>query len=169
MGAFLIREGLVGDTRLDGVRFAHVLWWPGAVHEGSGTNQLILDDATTPAQRQALVLLNSGRAGGAFFETSASTCSRFFEPLVAPITVEVDRERRVAAVRVPGILENIFKPIRNPVTGAEHRARIVLPGGWEFREAEMANSVRLKVYLPGKIELDLHDTYGQLNPFDWSN
>jgi hypothetical protein len=56
-------------------------------------------------------------------------------------------------VVVPGIIENEIGPIRSPVTGDEHRARVVLPGGFEFTEAEMA---------------DAH-TYGQLHAFDWSN
>ncbi|MDH3690021.1 MAG: hypothetical protein OEU36_11150 [Gammaproteobacteria bacterium] len=31
------------------------------------------------------------------------------------------------------------EPIRNPVTGAEHHAQIVLPKGFEFRVAEMSS------------------------------
>jgi hypothetical protein len=32
-----------------------------------------------------------------------------------------------------------IEPILNPVTGKPHRARIVLPEGFEFREAEMGS------------------------------
>jgi hypothetical protein len=32
------------------------------------------------------------------------------------------------------------EPIRNPVTGAPHRARVVLPHGFEYTEAEFASS-----------------------------
>jgi hypothetical protein len=167
MGAFVIRDGHVGGTRLDGVRFAHVVWWPGAVHQGKGANQLILDEGSTPEQRHALIQLNSGRIGGGFFEVFASTCTTFHQPIVGTIAIEIDRARRIAAVRIPGILENLFEPIRNPVTGAEHRARIVLPNGWEFREAEMANSKRFHVDIPGVITMDITDSYGQLNEFDW--
>jgi hypothetical protein len=39
-----IREGYFGDIRLDGVRFAGIYSWPGAIHEGNGTRQLIVDE-----------------------------------------------------------------------------------------------------------------------------
>jgi hypothetical protein len=42
-----------------------------------------------------------------------------------------------ATVRIPNIGETNIEPIKNPVTGEEHRARIVLPDGFEYKEAEM--------------------------------
>jgi len=45
---FQIREGHFGTTRLDGVRFAFIFWWPGPMHEGHGTRQLIIDEQATP-------------------------------------------------------------------------------------------------------------------------
>ena len=41
----------------------------------------------------------------------------------------------------PFIGETNIEPIKNPVTGEEHRARIVLPDGFEYKEAEMGNTV----------------------------
>ncbi len=41
-------------------------------------------------------------------------------------------------MRVPGVFETEAGPILNPVSGQEHRARIELPHGFEFRVAEMA-------------------------------
>ncbi|MGH7791930.1 MAG: DUF1326 domain-containing protein, partial [Thermodesulfobacteriota bacterium] len=34
--AFQIQKGHFGDTKLDGLRFARIYWWPGPVHEGNG-------------------------------------------------------------------------------------------------------------------------------------
>ena len=84
--------------------------------------------------------LMSGMFSGAYFEIFAAVCPNELEPAFAPITLEADRERRVARLNIPGIVESHIEPIRNPVTGEEHRARIVLPNGFEFQEAEMANS-----------------------------
>ena len=41
---------------------------------------------------------------------------------------------------MPGIIEATIEPIRNPVTGESHRARVVLPHGFEYTEAEFASS-----------------------------
>ena len=45
---FQIQEGYFGATRLDGVRFVRIHWWPGPVHEGNGIRQTIIDTQATP-------------------------------------------------------------------------------------------------------------------------
>jgi hypothetical protein len=52
-----------------------------------------------------------------------------------------------------------IEPIRNPITGAEHRAQIVLPNGMEFTKAEMASGTSKT---SGEIELDFVQTYTHL-------
>ena len=49
------------------------------------------------------------------------------EPLFKPIEFDVDVESGRGSFRVPGVVETTGEPIRNPVTGAEHRVRIDLP------------------------------------------
>ena len=48
------------------------------------------------------------------------------EPIFRPIEYEVDVEARRGRFRVPDLVETVGEPIRNPITGAEHRARIDL-------------------------------------------
>ena len=91
------------------------------------------------------------------------------KPLVLPIEFTMDRERRVASINVPGIAQSSTEPIKNPVTGEEHRARIVLPHGFEYKEAEMGNSVYFRVTSKGALNMAHENTYAQLNAFDWSN
>ena len=164
-----IQEGYFGDTQLDGVRFARIYWFPGPVHEGNGTRQMIIDEQATPDQRAALIAMDSGTQGGAFFEILAAISTNQFETVFAPITLEIDRERRRATLSVPDILEVRTEPIKNPVSGEEHRARIVLPDGFEFKEAEMANAVSLRVHSGEKLSFQYTDSYAQLNELDWSN
>src|SRR5258708_929114 len=57
IGACQINEGYFGNTRLDGVRFAGVAWWPGAIHEGNGVWRTIVDEQATKEQREALIFL----------------------------------------------------------------------------------------------------------------
>jgi hypothetical protein len=90
-------------------------------------------------------------------------------PVIAPITLQADRERRQALLRIPGLGEAQAEPIKNPVTGEEHRARIVLPDGFEFKEAEMANAVTLRVQSEAPLVFEHANTYAQLNAFDWSS
>ena len=164
-----VREGYFGDTRLNGTRFAGIGWFPGPIHEGNGTIQIIIDEQATPEQREALIKLSSGKYGGVFFEIFAAVTPNRPAPILAPIFMEMDYDRRTANVRIPGILESRTQPIRNPVTGEEHRARIVLPNGFEFKEAEIANAAILKVTAGGRLIFTHENTHAHLNAFDWSN
>jgi hypothetical protein len=142
---FQIQEGYFGATRLDGVRFVRIHWWPGPVHEGNGTRQTIIDEQAAPDQRAALLALDSGTQGGTMFEIFAALCPHVLDPVVAPTTIQTDRQRRQAHLHIAQIGEIRIEPIKDPVTGEEYRARIVLPDGFEFTEAEMANAVTLRL------------------------
>jgi hypothetical protein len=96
-------------------------------------------------------------------------CPNLRDTVSAPISIEVDRDRRQASVRVGDIGEIQVEPIKNPVSGEEHRARIVLPDGFEYKEAEVANTVRTRVKADEPLGLELENTYAQLNAFEWTN
>jgi hypothetical protein len=163
-----ISEGHFGETSLDGVRFAEVMAFPGPVYEGNGTMQLIIDESATPEQREAIEQLVSGDHGGTYFEVFASVAPSRHETLKATIEIDADRERRVASVRVGELAECRIEPIRSPVSGDEHRVRIDLPDGFEYKQAEIANAVLTRVSGTQPLSFTLANTYGQLNPFDWS-
>jgi hypothetical protein len=164
-----ISDGYFGDIRLGGVRFARLHWFPGPVHEGNGVRRTIIDERATKEQREALIALDSGQHGGPYWEIFAALCPNLIEPFFAPITLEVDREKRRATIRIPGTAESEVEPIKNPATGQEHRARIVLPDGFEFKEAEMGNTVHCRVGAGDKLSYEFKNTYAQLNAFDWNN
>src|SRR6266436_564 len=158
---FDIEEGHHGGTRLDGLKAAGVLAWPGPIHEGRGEAQLIIDQRATPAQRQALLRILAGEdtePGATVWQVFSTTREKIHEPVFAPIEFVVDRERRTARLVVPGVIEGRGEPIRNPVTGAEHRVRIDIPNGFEYTIAEMG---RGWTKTSGAIKLDLVDSYGQ--------
>ena len=165
----LISEGYFSDVRLDGIVFSRIYWWPGPIHKGNGIRRMIVDEQATEEQRSALIAIESGEHGGLIWEISAAVAPHSIETLFAPITFNVDREKRRAAVRIPGIGETNIEPIKNPVTGEGHRARIVLPDGFEYKEAEMGNTVNCSVSAGNKLTFQLKNTYAQLNAFDWSN
>ena len=164
-----IHTGKHGDLNLSGLRFVQIVRWPGAIHEGNGTRQWIIDEKASPEQRKALVAMQSGKEGGAYFEIFASVSPHTFETVFGPITFEMDREARTGTIRVPKMAECEVEPIKNPTTGEEHHARIELPNGFEYKEAEMGNTRRLEVTAPAQLAMRHENTYAQLNEFDWSN
>lgn len=160
--------GHFGTTRLEGVLFAGAYWWPGPIHEGNGFFQLAIDEKTSADQRKALIEISSGRHGGAIFEIFASVCQNVLRPIVVPITFRADRVKRQATVTIPQLGEILAEPIKNPVTGEEHRAQIRLPNGFEYKEAEVGNTVRMRGTLGDKIFAH-QNTYAQFNEVDWTN
>jgi hypothetical protein len=137
-----IDEGHFGKTRLDGLSVVGLMAWPRAIHEGHGECQPIVDERANEAQRQALLTIMSGQEtdpGATVFSVFASTYDTVHEPLFKPISIEADIGARQGRIVIPGILEATAVPIRNPVTGAAHQARVTLPHGFEYRTAEYAS------------------------------
>ncbi len=141
VAAFEFDSGHYGDVDLGGTRSAMVVKWPGPIHEGNGTMQLIVDENASPEQRDALVKIMTGEdteeMATMWWVFSAMSPNKL-ETLYKPISMEMDMETRKGRAKVPGVFETEASPITNPVTGAEHRARINLPNGFEFLVAEMA-------------------------------
>lgn len=158
---FDIEQGHHGTTRLDGLKAVGVLAWPGPIHEGRGEAQLIIDQRASPAQRESLLRILAGQdtePGATVWQVFSTTLTQVHDPIFAPIEFVVDIERRTARLLVPGVIEGRGEPIRNPVTGAEHRARIDIPNGFEYRIAEMGRGWSKSA---GAIKIDLADSYGQ--------
>lgn len=168
-GGIEVTSGHFGDVKLDGVRLAYSFYWPGAVHEGNGTRQLIIDESATEEQREAIVALWSGEHGGAFFEIYGGMSPNMLETIYAPIEFVLDRPKRRATVRVSGIAETNIEPIRSPVTGDVNDIKLVLPNGWEWKEADMADSVKWWAKQGDVRTLENERSYGELFDFEWSN
>ncbi len=130
VGAIAIESGYYGKTKLDGLNAAWLLDWPNPIHEGNGTTQVIVDERANADQRHALVRILSGEdtePGATVWQVFSTTMTKVLEPLFRPITFEVDVDARTARLSVPGLIDSRGEPIRNPVTGDIHRARIDLP------------------------------------------
>lgn len=160
--AWKIDEGYFGDVKLDGLCAVSTYSWPGAVHEGNGVLQSIIDERATAAQRAALVAVLQGEQaepGMTMLQIYRSMCSKVIPPLFKPIELQADLEARTATLKVPGLVETSIKPIKNPVTGADHRARIDLPMGKEFHLAEVASGTTTAT---GPVPLHLTNTHAHL-------
>ena len=160
-GAFHIREGHFGDVKLDGLTMGGLFQWPGPIHEGRGKCQPFVDERANEQQREAPLKIMSGQETdpmATVFAVFATTLDQVYDPIFAPIQFEVDVDGRKGRIVVPGLLETHGEPIMNPVTGAEHRARIDLPHGFEYEIAEVGSGTTKS---KGQIQLDLRASYGQ--------
>jgi hypothetical protein len=138
-----IDRGHFGDVRLDGLHWVSLLAWPGAIHEGDGEVLAIVDERADERQRDAILTILAGEEtepGATIFNVLAATLATVHKPQFRPIEFEVDLARRIGRFAVPEVVEARAEPIRNPVTGEPHQARLVLPHGFEYAEAEFASS-----------------------------
>jgi hypothetical protein len=79
-------------------------------------------------------------AEGTLFHIVSLIVTKMHDPIFAPIDLKFDYDRRRARLSIPGVLETDVEPIKNPVTGAEHRIQVVMPEGFEHRVGEIAHS-----------------------------
>jgi hypothetical protein len=128
-----IDEGYHGNVRLDGLKFAGIFSWPGAIHEGHGEAAVFIDERATELEKT-------------------------HHPIFTKVDFEVDVDARRARLVVPGMVETRGEPILNPVTGKEHRVRIDMIGGFEYELAEIGRGWS-KTTQP--IVCELNDSYGQ--------
>ncbi|MBI3626235.1 MAG: DUF1326 domain-containing protein [Candidatus Rokubacteria bacterium] len=129
-----VEEGYYGKTSMKGIKFAVQYRWPGPLHEGNGTVLPILDERSSPAQREAVLQILSGKAGNAWFEVVASLVTKVLEPKIGRIEFKHDLKRRKARVVVPGLLETSSEPIKDLVTGGAHVVDVLLPKGMEYKK-----------------------------------
>jgi hypothetical protein len=158
-----IDRGHFGEVALAGLNVAIVYAWPGAIYEGNGELQAIIDERATTEQRKTLqTVLYGGETEEAktHWWVYHAMSKTVHEPLFKPIDFEINLEARTARVTIPNWLEARALPIKSPATGQEHRVRIDIPGGIEFEVAEIGSGTTTST---GIIPLDLKDTYGQFN------
>lgn len=161
VAGFAIKRGKFGDVTLDGLRAVGVMRWPGAIHEGHGEAYMIVDERANDAQRDALLTILSGQETEPFatvWNVFASTMETVHEPVFKPIDIAIDVESRSGQLGVDGLIEARGEPLRNPISGEEHRARIDLIGSFEYEIAEMGSG---NARTGGPIELSWDDSYAQ--------
>jgi hypothetical protein len=156
-----ITSGHFEKTKLDGLVFAATVDFPGALHEGNGQLQPIIDERATPEQREALFNIMSGKFSteGTLFHIFSLIVTKVHDPLFVPITFSFDKDGRVARLVAKGVLEIEVEPIKNPVTGAPHRVQVVMPEGFEHKAAEVASA---DIRSTGAIKFETKGTHSSL-------
>ncbi len=143
LGAWRISNGRYGELSLNGLGLAFAARWPKAIHEGNGTVCLFFDEKASPQQRDALMQIASGQAGGLPFEILVTTFSKILEPLFVPFQFNFNGKN--SSVRVGQQLAATVAPIKNPVTGEPESVRIEHETGFIFKVAECVSADEMKV------------------------
>jgi len=138
MGVWRIDRGKYGDLSLDGLGLAFAAKWPGAIHEGNGTVCLFVDEKASKEQREALLEIGSGKAGGLPFEILATTFSTLLEPEFVPFNVNMNGLESTA--RLGDNFRIALEPIKNPVTGDVETITVSHGTGFIFKSAECASA-----------------------------
>ena len=135
-----ISNGHFGTTKLDDLNMAFAVAWPGAVHQGGGTMQPIIDERGTGPQRKALLDILTGKETDPMmtaFAIYTAMCDTVRDPVHTAISINFDMDGRRAKCQAQGVAKGRGEPILNPVTKQEFRGGIVLPNGFEYGQSEV--------------------------------
>jgi hypothetical protein len=163
--AHVIEKGSANGTDLGGAKVVWALWWPGAIHEGSGHGHTFVD-CESDEQFVALSRIWRGEDGYSFFEIFNST---FDEPsVVERKAIDVTLEGRSSRYSVDGVGEAVLTPLRSPVGEEKNDVRIVKPGGFIWKDGAIGTSERLRVELP-EMSFDVSGRHTVFADFDYAN
>ena len=91
-----------------------------------------------------------------FLAVYSAMCDTIRDPIYTDISIDLDMKARSARCEAAGVASGRGEPIRNSVTGAEHRVGIVLPNGFEFTQNEVGRGWSDS---SGAVALKLEDSY----------
>jgi hypothetical protein len=163
-----VDRGRYGDVTLDGLAWGILAMWPGPIHLGDGTFRVVVDEQADPRQRAALEAIGQGRdtePGTLIWQVFSTTVTSLLPTVYTRIDLAIDVEERTASLKIAGLGESTAAPIRNRKTGATQRARVTLPAGFEFTDAEFAAGY---AKVTGEIPLDFSQTHAHLARVHWS-
>ena len=161
-----IDSGHWGDVSLDGLKFAGAAWWPGRIDEGDGHIVPIVDESASEEQRNALLTIMSGQAGGTLFEIFSAVCPHVGEPVFAPIEFDFDIDSRSGRLKAGDAIETTTDTLRGIDPPDPHQIVVRIPDGFEYtgadREAETAVAKTLRVSAGGKLDYEHTDTHSSM-------
>ena len=166
MGAWRIARGQCGDVKLDGLGLAFAAHWPKAIHEGNGTVCLFFDERANAQQRDALMQIASGQAGGLPFEIIVTTFSKILDPQFVPFKFNLNG--RNSSVQIGDAINVALEPIKNPVTGEPESVRIEHSTGFIFKNAECVSAAKMDVNV-GELKFSWPNKAGFVTQIKYGN
>ncbi|HLE65071.1 MAG TPA: DUF1326 domain-containing protein [Candidatus Bathyarchaeia archaeon] len=142
-----ITSGSCGEVRLDGLKWAWAALWPGAIHEGRGTAKVWIDQHASREQRDALKAILKGELGGTPWSIFAPTIDNWLDTSFVPF--EWEYEGTKSRYKGGNEIQAVLDAMRNPVTGAEATAKILLPNGLVCKELNPTATKTFSVFTKG--------------------
>lgn len=162
--SFLVTAGEREGVDLTGAKVAAAVKWPGAIHEGNGTMALFIDCAE--GQRDALLAILTAQDPGLPWEILSATVSDIHGPFFE--TIEIDDRGTASRIHVGDKFDVQLQTFKDPVSGEEHEARMVLPHGFIFTDAEICTSATNRVNADG-VTFDHPGKNGYYSEVEWSS
>jgi len=159
-----IVEGHCGDVDLSGITAVAIIDWPKAIHDGNGRAVFVVPPEVSEKQLGSLAQIFTGQLGGMPWSILGPT---FEVAGVVRADVNLDDDGMNSGFSIPGVGEAKGTALKNPVTGEEHLAAIVLDGGFIWERGDCGQG-SFDVEAEG-IHLKFEDSNWILYDFDWSN
>jgi hypothetical protein len=137
---------------------------PGPLHLGNVTSGFIFDDRATPAQRDALVRLASGKEGGPWAIFAAVT-ARWLDPLYAGYEVTIDGLN--SRCRAGTFSKVELSKVNNPVRGTPEDLRLLKPTGFTSKWADLGKTKVFRVSTP-QLSFEHSGQYGEFSEFEYA-
>ena len=166
MIAWRINRGHYGDVSLDGLGIGFAAHWPEAIHLGNGTAVLFFDEKADEQQRDALMKIATGEAGGMPFEIVVTTLSKVLDPQYVPFQFDINGKN--SSVKIGDAMEIALEPIKNPVTGESEGIRIEHETGFLFQGADVVSAKESRVSV-GELDFSYPDKCGFVTQVKYSN
>lgn len=159
--AIRIREGVVGDVRLDGVDAVVVYESPQVMIDGGWRQVILISDRAGDEQRQALESVLDGSLGGPW-EVLARFVGERLPTRVVPIHIEDGAS--VKKVGIPGLLDAAIEAIR----GRDRDRPVVFENIYNQIHAPHQVIARGSTrYDDGEVSIRTEGTHGLWSRFDW--
>jgi len=160
-----IAKGNFGKVDLSGLHFAGVVRWPGAMHEGNGEIQPIIDVKATDAQRAAFFEIFSGKHGDTLMEIIAAVCPKVHPPIFAPFEFKFDLDTRKGRLTAGSALVTEVESLMTMGDKPQpYRVVVTIPNGFEYtgdtHGAETALALTIKS--SGPVALDLKNCHASM-------
>ena len=171
--AYHINEGNYGDIELGGLNALAIGTFKGNVWAGEAkvSGGFFLDEKANEAQRAALQMIFTGKAGG-FMAEFAKLFGDVRGMSFAPIKIEVARDLSYWRAEVPGKVIARAEALTGPMTPPGKRVQTINPPGSEVGPGVVAtwgNAVQDEVTVPEmRFEWKRKGRSSKHIPFNWS-
>ncbi len=159
-----ITEGNCGDVDLSDIKAIALIDWPAAIHDGNGKAVFVVPPAVSDEQLDCMAKIFTGALGGLPWSILGTT---YEVTGVVRTDVEIDDDGMNSGFRAAGVGEAKGTTMKNPVTGEDHYAAIVLETGFIWTRGDCGQG-SFRVEAEG-ISLDFSDSNWIYYDFDWTN